>query len=374
MASSVIDLTGGDAPLATACPHVACAHAACSIAAEAAAEEVKPKRRKRKVKTETEEGNAPEPTPKKERKEKKEPKPKVVKEQRIGPAGKAVKYSAKPCKATKERMDRALPGSGHRMFLLSRATLAQAGSEGGAKEQFDILGATGNVYKVTVAKSPSCTCPDAQRRGDLCKHYLYVMIRVLRLAADDDLVWQRGLLTEEVDAVLSGQRSTRTVDRGVMASAALVEAHRRMCGTTAPAQPADDSSAPGLPPGQRPITGDCPVCYDDLDGCSTDQVVFCKSCGNNCHKQCFERWSAAKRGQGVTCVWCRAPWADALPSPSASSGAYVNLASHTNHYGARNTSLNNLYGATNAAWIRAHAGEMSMRHAANLTRVASGRG
>lgn len=54
------------------------------------------------------------------------------------------------------------------------------------------------VYTVTVSKSPTCTCPDARRRGDLCKHYLYVMIRVLRLPPDDHLVWQRGLLTAEV--------------------------------------------------------------------------------------------------------------------------------------------------------------------------------
>jgi hypothetical protein len=39
--------------------------------------------------------------------------------------------------------------------------------------------------------------------------------------------------------------------------------------------------------------------------------VWCKSsCGNNMHKQCFDKWAAAKRGNGqpVTCVYCRAVW------------------------------------------------------------------
>lgn len=44
-----------------------------------------------------------------------------------------------------------------------------------------------------------------------------------------------------------------------------------------------------------------------------EALVWCKaSCGNNAHKQCFDRWAAAKRnnGQQVTCVYCRAPWPD----------------------------------------------------------------
>lgn len=57
------------------------------------------------------------------------------------------------------------------------------------------------VYEVRVGRFPSCTCPDAAIRGNLCKHYLYVMIRVLRLKDDDPLVWQRALLTSEAEEV-----------------------------------------------------------------------------------------------------------------------------------------------------------------------------
>ena len=53
------------------------------------------------------------------------------------------------------------------------------------------------VYKVTVSRHPSCTCPDFQK-GNFCKHLLFVMLRVIRLADTDPLVWQRALLTSEV--------------------------------------------------------------------------------------------------------------------------------------------------------------------------------
>lgn len=59
-------------------------------------------------------------------------------------AGGTVRYSAAASQKTRERIARALPGSGHRMFLLSRKVAAPIGSEGGPVELFDVLGATGN--------------------------------------------------------------------------------------------------------------------------------------------------------------------------------------------------------------------------------------
>ena len=70
-------------------------------------------------------------------------------------------------------------------------------SENGPAEEFSVLGATANVYSVSVGKHPSCSCPDFQK-GNLCKHYLFVMLRVLRLDRSDPLVWQRALLKSEV--------------------------------------------------------------------------------------------------------------------------------------------------------------------------------
>ena len=38
--------------------------------------------------------------------------------------------------------------------------------------ELDVAGTTGNVYKVTVGKVPSCSCPDSSK-GNQCKHIFY---------------------------------------------------------------------------------------------------------------------------------------------------------------------------------------------------------
>ena len=49
-------------------------------------------------------------------------------------------------------------GAAHRLFLVERKQLAAPGSEGGGAEEFAVLGATGNLYTVTVCRQPQCTC------------------------------------------------------------------------------------------------------------------------------------------------------------------------------------------------------------------------
>jgi len=87
--------------------------------------------------------------------------------------------------------------SGHRLFLLDRNLVSSMTSENGPVEEFSVLGATATVYSVSVGKHPSCSCPDFQK-GNICKHYLFVMLRVLRLDRSDPLVWQKALLKSEV--------------------------------------------------------------------------------------------------------------------------------------------------------------------------------
>ena len=47
------------------------------------------------------------------------------------------------------------------------------------------------VYTVRICTGPHCTCPDFEK-GNLCKHILFVMMRVLRLGHDNPLIWQAG--------------------------------------------------------------------------------------------------------------------------------------------------------------------------------------
>ncbi len=47
------------------------------------------------------------------------------------------------------------------------------------------------------AVAPTCPLP----QGNVCKHVLFVLLRVLHMSPDEPLVWQKALLASEVDEV-----------------------------------------------------------------------------------------------------------------------------------------------------------------------------
>ena len=280
-----------------------------------------------------------------------------------------------------------MPG-GHRLFLIDRKQLRTPGAADGAAEEFAVLGATGNgapgtqgarqaaaggrpppppthprflsclpssplllpppaVYTVTIAAHPRCSCPDAAK-GNICKHRLFVMLRVLHLprvrrgvggggggqgkhwwgrpahrlpppaaarchlltpaptslppAQDEPLVWQAALLPSEADAVLAGQKSLeRSVGGGdVLAGAAVREAYRR---ASTGGDEGGEQGGGGGPP--RALEGDCPVCFDAL--ASGEAVSWCAGCRNNVHRECIGHWlkSQRQRGGDASCpLWC----------------------------------------------------------------------
>lgn len=60
---------------------------------------------------------------------------------------------------------------------------------------------------------------------------------------------------------------------------------------------------------RKPIEGDCPICFMELEP-EKDEIVWCRAaCGNNVHKACFRQWAATQNAQGVRCVywWARPP-------------------------------------------------------------------
>jgi len=70
---------------------------------------------------------------------------------------------------------------------------------------------------------------------------------------------------------------------------------------------------------RKPIEGDCPICFSELDVEGSEAVVWCKTaCGQNMHKECLDMWAATKRQTttasfggtraDVTCPYCRSVW------------------------------------------------------------------
>lgn len=84
-----------------------------------------------------------------------------------------------------------------------------------SESKFFVLGATGNVYTVTLSVTPSCTCPD---RTTPCKHILFVFIRVLGVSVDDACLRRRTLRLCHLNRLL-GTPS----DHGALAGAGVRE-------------------------------------------------------------------------------------------------------------------------------------------------------
>ena len=72
---------------------------------------------------------------------------------------------------TRQRIERA---KSQRLYLIQQRELS---SSHGISRTFVVLGSTGNVYDVNIAKIPYCSCPDFER-GHLCKHILFVYLKV----------------------------------------------------------------------------------------------------------------------------------------------------------------------------------------------------
>jgi hypothetical protein len=60
---------------------------------------------------------------------------------------------------------------------------------------------------------------------------------------------------------------------------------------------------------RKPIVGDCPICYEEMDPNKPEEIAYCKvQCGNNFHQTCWDYWIQGRKKMhaSVTCVYCRA--------------------------------------------------------------------
>lgn len=189
------------------------------------------------------------------------------------------------------------------MFVIGRK---RKGTEEVPEEEVYIVGTTGNIYRVTIAKEPTCTCPDA-RKGNQCKHVVYVLVNVLK--APEHLRYQLAFLSSEL---------------------------REIFAKAPPADPGEGQTEKESN-NRKPIEGDCPICFMEFNP-QSEEIIYCRtSCGNNVHKNCFEQWAAttANNANGIRCVYCRAPWPEktkkvdiraALERSTVSHEGYINVA------------------------------------------------
>ncbi|OAA32480.1 RING-finger protein [Moelleriella libera RCEF 2490] len=235
-------------------------------------------------------------------------------------------YRAAAPKAFHDIFERALS---QRFYVIGRS---RGGTAVCPEETFEVTGSTGNIYTVIVKQQPTCNCPHA-RKGNQCKHVIFVLARVLR--APYHLVYQLALLESEL--------------REIFEKAPSVES-------------SDPSSTSGK---RKPIEDDCPICFCELDANCPDSIVWCKAaCGQNIHQECFETWARTQSGD-VTCPLCRSKWEgdpDTISRVRKDKGThsegYVNVAGQLGISSTRDTSTYSpwrkygLYGARSRMYRR----------------------
>lgn len=70
---------------------------------------------------------------------------------------------------------------------------------------------------------------------------------------------------------------------GFVANATVQEAYAKATGKRVA------SSSQGVKKRMPEKDTDCPVCYENMHGAAEKTLVFCESCGNALHKDCFQQ-------------------------------------------------------------------------------------
>jgi hypothetical protein len=216
--------------------------------------------------------------------------------------------------ATADVAARILRAMSQRMYLINQEDCSEIGN---AMKKYAVLGSTGNVYDVEIAKFPSCSCPDFGR-GYLCKHILFVFLKVLKVKETSNKIYQKALLQSELLDIFSrAPQTTASVSANTEVIAAY---HKTVLGANCEASAVDvqDTTDDSKP------SGDCAICFESMET-KQEAVQKCSVCRNYLHKDCLMKWLS----KASTCVYCRSEW----PDQEKKSGTrrnnedYVNLGS-----------------------------------------------
>lgn len=176
------------------------------------------------------------------------------------------------------------------MYLISRGQVSDS-----LECNFVVLGSTGIVYNVCISKLPSCSCPD-HRKGHLCKHILFVLLKVMGIDPDSPLVYQAALLTSELREIFDCM-ANRRVGGVVMANSQV----QTQYAASLKGESTTDTKTSGAKRKTLDQNADCPICFDSL---SSGTLTYCRAtCGTNFHLDCIQRWLAQQRGN-PTCPNC----------------------------------------------------------------------
>nr|XP_043623102.1 mitogen-activated protein kinase kinase kinase 1 [Erigeron canadensis] len=179
-----------------------------------------------------------------------------------------------------------------------------------ANSDFFILGATGNVYTITLSATPSCTCSD-DPNGAPCKHIIFLYIHVLSVPINDPCLRRSTLRPCQLTRLLSTPVSCKTLASAPIRKRFL-ELYRLR----------NNRNEKGIKVSVNVEDGSmCPVCLDELGVDGGRRLVACATCKNPIHEECLMAWK--KKRSRTTCVICRARWKEI-----GEQGKYINLSTY----------------------------------------------
>jgi len=176
--------------------------------------------------------------------------------------GRKVKFIPKPSQKVSERIERA---ESHRLQLLEMEAQDDQAIEA------TVIGHAGCCYDIRLGPLVTCSCPDFAKSNAVCKHTIFIFLRVLEVPKDDPRVWQRGLLPPEILDLRQRLRRRRS-------SPAWAEL----------LAPGEILAALRPPARRQPLGSPCPLCLDII--VAKVGVACCASCGVNIHDECLAQW------------------------------------------------------------------------------------
>jgi E3 ubiquitin-protein ligase ZSWIM2 len=154
-------------------------------------------------------------------------------------------------------------------------------------------------HRVLIGDSQTCSCGRAREGVRLCRHLLFVMLRVMRLSPDDPLAWQLSLTEAEIQTVLKGRWEWR--------------AERKRRGTQGNEKETGEQEAKQDGKVRRAVEAEdvCVVCQEEMlgseGGTHSGGLCWCESgCGCALHARCMRVWAehqaqTASSHQAITC-------------------------------------------------------------------------
>lgn len=152
-----------------------------------------------------------------------------------------------------------------------------------------LLGSYSNLYTVEISPFPRCTCPDwFKRRGDACKHILFVLVSVYSVPQDSRILYQKHFPESELQPIFSSP-----IPQHVLASDDVRQAFQQIIKKQ-------------LTPSEGRKSLDTETCIECRRPFLKDKelIVYCVKCGTNIHDDCWQQ----ARCINSNCKCCQAPF------------------------------------------------------------------